>query len=367
MKRRLIGTALGLATVGLIAWSGPDRSLTGTLEWGTPNLKSVGALTFGPENILFIGDTHGAAVFAVDVQDRTVDRGSEPIELAGVDRHIAHLLGTTPDEITIHDLAVHPTSQNVYLSVSRGGGADAAPVIMRVTKTNEVEQVSLEDVRFSKAEITNAPDPDAMVRRAPARTFTVTDLAYVDGQVFVAGLSNEEFASNLRRLPFPFDGKMTATSLEIYHVSHGQDETHAPVQTFATMKIADRMHVVAAYTCTPLVAFSVDHLSDGTHVVGKTIAELGAGNRPLDIVPYEWNGRANVLVANSRHPLMRMDPGLFADAKSLTNPTKENGVPFVELNTPGIVQLADLNDRHVVALQRNGESLDIISISKASL
>ena len=75
MKRRLIGTALGLATVGLIAWSGPDRSLTGTLEWGTPNLKSVGALTFGPENILFIGDTHGAAVFAVVAPDSTSESG----------------------------------------------------------------------------------------------------------------------------------------------------------------------------------------------------------------------------------------------------------------------------------------------------
>ena len=367
MKHRLLGTALAASAVALLAFTGPDSSLTGTLEWGTPDLKSVGALTFGPENILFIGDTHGAAVFAVDVQDESVDRGSDPIELAGVDRRIAQMLGTTPDEITIHDLAVHPTSQNVYLSVSRGGGSDAFPVIMRVTKTNDIEQVDLEDVRFSKAEITNAPDPQAMVRRAPARTFTVTDLAYVDGQVYVAGLSNEEFASNLRRLPFPFSGKMNATSLEIYHVSHGQDETHAPVQTFAPMQIGHEMHIVAAYTCTPLVAFGVENLQDGTHVVGKTIAELGAGNRPLDILPYEWNGQAIVLIANSRHPLMRMDPGLFTGANSLTNPTKELGVPFVELETPGIVQLADLNDGHVVALQRNGESLDIISMSKGSL
>ena len=136
---------------------------------------------------------------------------------------------------------------------------------------------------------------------------------------------------------------------------------------FVPYMIGSELNILAGYTCTPLVAFGVDHLSDGTHVVGKTIAELGAGNRPLDIVPYEWNGRASVLVANSRHPLMRMDPGLFADAHSLTNPTKEKGVPFVELETPGIVQLADLNDQHVVALQRAGESLNIISMSKGSL
>ncbi len=32
---------------------------------------------------------------------------------------------------------------------------------------------------------------------------SITDLAYVDGKVFVAGLSNEEFASNLRAINFP--------------------------------------------------------------------------------------------------------------------------------------------------------------------
>jgi len=69
------------------------------------------------------------------------------------------------------------------------------------------------------------------IARHPARTGTVTDLAYVDGTVLVAGMSNEEFSSNLRRIPFPFTGDMSDNSLEIFHVSHGQWETAAPIRS----------------------------------------------------------------------------------------------------------------------------------------
>jgi len=365
-KRLLTGATLALTGFALVAWTAPDRSLRSTLSYGTPEFVSVGALAFGPENILFIGDTRGAAVFAVDVADEgRPARG--PVNLEGVDRHIAHMLGTSPDQITIHDLAVHPESKNAYLSVSRGEGEAASPVLVRVTGGAEVQLVDMEDVRFSKAEITNAPDADAELWRRPARTFTVTDLSYIDGQVYVAGLSNEEFASNLRRLPFPFNGEMEATSLEIYHVSHGQDETNAPVETFAAVTVGGKPSLLAAYTCTPLVQFDVANLKDGAHVVGKTVAELGAGNRPLDIVEVEWEGRKSILIANSRHPLMKMDVGDVQSAKQLVNPSRERGARFENLSAPGIKQLADLNDEYILAIQQNGESIDLVSLAKASL
>ncbi len=369
MKTTSPAIALAATTAALLAWLLPDSDLTSTLEYGTPEMKSVGALAFGPENILFIGDTHGAAVFAVDVADGSRDRGTDPIQLEGVDRRIAQLLGTSPDGITIHDMAVHPTSQNVYMSVSRGSGADAVPLLMRATKAGHVEQVTLENIRFSKAEITNAPDMDAVVRRAPARTFTVTDLTYVDGQVYVAGLSNEDFASNLRRIPFPFNGDMNATSLEIYHVSHGQDETHAPVQTFTAMSLDGETQIVAAYTCTPLVTFGVNDLRDGAHVVGTTIAELGAGNRPLDMISYAVNGQERILISNSRHPLIKIDPALIAGATSLVEPTRETGIGFETVQEPGVRQMDNLNEDFVLILQQEGQNgpMNLRSLSKAAL
>ena len=62
------------------------------------------------------------------------------------------------------------------------------------------------------------------------RTLTVTDMSYLDGVLLVAGASNEEFASTLRRIPFPFNGGSRANSLEIYHVSHGKYETASPIR-----------------------------------------------------------------------------------------------------------------------------------------
>ena len=37
-------------------------------------------------------------------------------------------------------------------------------------------------------------------------------------------------AHRLRRLAFPFDDAAEATSLEIYHVDHGQYETASPIR-----------------------------------------------------------------------------------------------------------------------------------------
>ncbi len=45
--------------------------------------------------------------------------------------------------------------------------------------------------------------------------------------MIVAGLSNEEFASTLRSLPFPFKEGESETSVEIYHGAHGKFETRS--------------------------------------------------------------------------------------------------------------------------------------------
>ena len=45
-------------------------------------------------------------------------------------------------------------------------------------------------------------------------------------------LSNEEFSSKLRGIPFPFSAGIVGSSLEIFHVSHGKWETAAPIRAF---------------------------------------------------------------------------------------------------------------------------------------
>ena len=90
-----------------------------------------------------------------------------------------------------------------------------------------------------------------------ARVDTVTDMALVDGRLWVAGLSNEEFSSKLRAIPYPFERVDGGVSVEIYHGSHGAYETRSPVYTFVPYAIAGEPHLIAGYLCTPLVTFSM--------------------------------------------------------------------------------------------------------------
>jgi hypothetical protein len=137
--------------------------------------------------------------------------------------------------------------------------------------------------------------------------------------------------------------------------------------TFIPYDIAGDTHVLAAYTCTPLVAFPVQDLSDGTRVFGKTVAELGAGNRPLDIISYRIDGHERILVANSRHPLMKIDPTHLIEAESLRSPTRDTGIGFVPIDETGIVQLDNLNDELIVVLQQGDGGLYLHSLAKADL
>src|SRR5438309_8696601 len=91
------------------------------MKQGTADLKSAGPITFGPNGVMFLGDPQGAAVFAVETNDRT-PMGGGKVNAPKVDERIAGLLGTKANELTIADVAVNPASGNVYFSVRRGKG-----------------------------------------------------------------------------------------------------------------------------------------------------------------------------------------------------------------------------------------------------
>jgi len=364
MRKQALSIAVAtIAVVALVAWTNaPDGTTKGTFITGAPPLESIGAIAFGADDVLFVGDSQGAAVYAIELPDEASAAGAVTVD--NLDDQLAALFGTSADDIAVRDMAIHPTSANIYLSVVRGDGNFA---LIKVDGNGELSEVPLADVRYSKGEISNAPSPEASYRRgAPARQYTITDLAFADGEVMVAGLSNQEFASNFRRLPFPFNGEMDATSLEIYHVSHGQYETHAPVDTFTPYEVNGSLHVVASYTCTPLVLFDVDGLADGEHVMGTTVAELGAGNRPLDILTYSDGGNDYVLVANSRHPLMKIDAASFAGADSLAPPTEETGLGYQALPQAGVQRLVERGN-YIVMLQSADDGMRLTSVAKDSL
>ena len=241
-------TVLAVAVLAVLRLGAVTAAETSTLpQQGKVDLKSAGPLAFGPDGVLFIGDPRGAAIFAINTNAPATSRPVEEIHLKAIDQKIAGLLGTTASELIINDLAVQPTTGLVYLSVSRGRGPDAQPSIVRVDGTNKIVELPLDQVAYSKVSLNNAPTEDAKdARGASLRTESITDLAYIDGRVFVAGLSNEEFASKLRSIPFPFREADPGTSVEIYHGAHGKFETRAPVRTFVPFNIEGKPHILAA-------------------------------------------------------------------------------------------------------------------------
>ena len=339
------------------------------MKVGSPEFKTMGPITFGPDGILFVADTKSAAITAIDTGDKKASNRSKPLKVEGVNQKIAGLLGTSADQIMINDLAVNPISKNVYLAVSRGRGPEDPSVLVRVNNNGELEQVPLEKVPFSRAELPDAPIDGVQGdsrRRSNPRMESITDIEFFQDRVLVAGLSNEEFASTFRAIPYPFKQIEGGTSVEIYHGAHGRFETSSPVRTFVPFNIGNEPHLLAAYTCTPLVQFPVNQLKQGAKIKGKTIAELGNRNRPLDMIVYQKGGKDYLLIANSSRGIMKLDASQIEGAENITDRvegTKGVGYQTVEQWT-GIDQLAKLDSDQAVVLRRDDQGgLNIESLA----
>ncbi len=153
--------------------------------------------------------------------------------------------------------------------------------------------------------------------------------------------------------------------MEIYHGNHGALETRSPVMAFLPMTIANQPHIVAGYTCTPLVKFPVASLTSGTQkVLGTTMAEFGAGNQPLDIITYQKAGQQYLLMSNSARGVMKIPTAGFATAQHIGAkvPTGTAGVPFETIaSMTGIEQLDLLDAERSVVIARGQDGARSLS------
>ncbi len=368
MKKQYLFLAAGLSLAGTLFMAGTVYSpiLHNGMAVGIPGIQSINALAFAPDGTLFVGDSKSAAVFAVDTRDGgKADKGTA-VEIKNIDEKIAGVLGTEVKNITIQDIAVNPVSKQLYCAVQM---ADGSPVLLRIDK-DKITSVSLKDVPFSSISLNNVPAPDAKDDRGRStRVWTISDLGFSDGKVMVSGLSNQEFSSTFRIIPFPFTSKQEQSSLEIYHAAHGQYETFAPIKTFTTADLNGKKYLVASYTCTPLVLFPLDDLKPGAHVKGRTVAEMGAGNSPLDMISMTKGGDSFLIMANSNRPVFKVRyKNIESYNGSLTSQVEEAfataGVNFVSMPMVNVLQLDKLDATQFVILQRkaNGD-LDLSTVN----
>ncbi len=356
MRKILTGLALSAIVVLLISAVNKSdaNSLVKDFIIGTPEIASINKLEFGPEGILFIGDSKNAAIYAIDTKDTEAVEIAEKINITDFDTKVAASLGTTKENIKITDLAVNPISKRIYISVSL---VDGTLVILRL-KGEEFENISLKDISYSKKDLVNAVAIDAKDKRGrDLRVWAISDLKYHNGKVMVSGLSNKEFSSSFRSIDFPFNTNEEFASLEIYHAAHERYETYAPIKAFDFITIDSKEYLLASYTCTPLVLFPIDELKGGKHIKGRTIAELGAGNSPIDIINYKRNGRHHYFMSNSNRPVMRIEYTDIVNFKeSMTEPVTEfakaEGVPYDNLPFVNVLQLDDLDKDNAIFLRR---------------
>ena len=228
MYSRTIKMIAGVAAIaGIAAMTAGRTGVTAAVADEGPALQSVGPMTFAPDGMLFAADTAAATIYALDLGAQASGGKAGAADVADIDQKIASMLGSEAAAIRVTDLVIHPKTKNAYIAVMRGTGADAKPALLRVDGDGKIEPIATEKLKYTKVALPNAPANVEGGRRNP-RADSVTDMAFVNGKLIVAGLSNEEFASKLRSFAFPFAAADPGTSVEIFHGNHGALETRAP-------------------------------------------------------------------------------------------------------------------------------------------
>lgn len=360
---------------GFLLNNKPTTPPTFTLE--DISLPGATVLAFGPNNELFIGDSKGSTIHAVQTEAQEV-KDPIPYNFLDFDLAIAKALDINARDLLINDMKIHPVSQEAYIAVKKGHAPDAPSMIAIANPMNkEIRFLDIKNGTTSKVSIKNpASEKLKFWRDIPASTLTITDIDYFDGHLYVAGLTNGEFASTIRKIAYPFDDKQTAVKgIEIYHAIHTQNETRAPIRSMLIEELNGTPTLIASYTCTPLVAIPLAEIKAGNHITGNTVAELGYGNTPIDMITYmaqEADGsfdkkllvthkhRSGSLISVKDIAEAVKGPGLAGQKGFSGAPT---GLPIYPSPTSSILHIDNQNQMFVTTMKRNIETgaLELVS------
>jgi hypothetical protein len=123
------------------------------------------------------------------------------------------------------------------------------------------------------------------------------------------------------------------------------------VRTFAVHRVRNEDVILASYTCTPLVVFRTAELAQGNKVMGKTIAELGSGNTPMDMVLYQKGNQNYILMSNTDLGLIKISADNLDGFQHISARIEDKaGVPYETLAQQGVQHLARLDDSTALML-----------------
>jgi hypothetical protein len=298
------------------------------------DIKFAGALEFTENGTLFVGDNHNGAIYAFEMPAEGEAAQVKPSTIANIDTKIAELLGVGAGAIQINDIAAHPISNDIYISVTRIGNFVSQPAIVTVSQDQNLSLVDMSALAFQKQELNEFPGDDLtfngrpggpgegpMVRdlakkAVPLNTLAIMDMEFYEGELFVAGVATDNFLSSLRRISYPFDGTQSIANVEMYHIAHDQYESRAPIRAMSIQEVDGEPQLIAAYTCSPIVLVPLSDIKDGAKISAHTIMDYGNG-QPLDMIAYNhqspFGGEAQpalFVTSNSRSPQLIPISGL---------------------------------------------------------
>lgn len=336
-------------------------------------IQSANVLEFSDNGVLFVGDSKSGTIAAFETAATENQHKGQAFGQFDFGADIEKLLGISNDDYLIKDLAVHPISNEAYIALSVIEEGQYQPKIIVTSQSGAVRLMDLAN-KSSTLHVEHAPADDFMFYdKLTSRSLTFTDIEYHKGKLYISGLSNQDFRSSLRVADYPFNGKSSFTTVEIYHAVHNQNETRAPIRTLTIAHFNGEDHIVAAYTCTPLVTIPLSDLQDGKHITGTTIGELGYGNTPLDMISFtgqdmQKNQFPAILVTNKERQANVLPIEGLAAASALTTPAGFAPAGYTGYSAPlaGLSQVADQDDYHIAALRRNPDNgkLELVSFLK---
>src|SRR5207248_10807696 len=127
---------------------------------------------------------------------------------------------------------------------------------------------------------------------------------------------------------------------------HGRLVTERPIRTVTTYEVDAHADLLASSTCTPRVKSPTDELKPGAKVKGVTVAELGNGNNPLDMVVYNKGGKDYLLMTNDRRGVMKIALEKIGTIDGITARVNGTaGLPFETIaSLKGVVQMSKLDN-----------------------
>ncbi len=340
------------------------------------NIQSVSRLEFGPANTIFLADWKGAAIHALTLPPVEATTAGKAFNVLDLESTVSQAVGR--EKFALEDMVVRPGTGEVYLAVSVG--ARKAPALLMVRSDGKARRIDIKKMSADTLALKNpTTSTHTFWRDIPERTFTVTDMKWRNGELFVAGLSNQDFQSTLRRISYPFTKTQGMSSVEIFHTTHNQIETRAPIRAMSFADFGGKTYLVAAYTCTPLVTIPLDELKDGAHVHGKAIAELGYGNTPADMLTYskgESGKQEQAIMLLNYERVANVIPVAQIEAAN-AKPEIDKPIPFgvisgvdpMQAPLAGAIRVDNLDEKNLVVVRRQLEkgTLELVTVDKGML